>query len=88
MWVYLGDGTNAFLDYTPDRSRAGPMRILQSYKGKIQADAYSVYDVFFEGEDATATEAACAMHARRYFVEALEAGYVAASCVVAPSLQD
>jgi hypothetical protein len=83
MWVYIGDGLDAFFDYTPDRSRAGPMRILQGYKGKLQADAYSVYDVFFEGEDATMTEVACAMHARRYFVEALEAGYVAASCAIA-----
>jgi len=83
MWVYIGDGLEAFFDYTVDRSRDGPMRILHSYKGKLQADAYSVYDIFFVGDDATAIEVGCAMHARRYFVEALEAGFAVASCAIA-----
>ena len=35
-------------DYTPTRSRAGPAKFLEGYKGYLQADAYSVYDAFFK----------------------------------------
>ena len=83
MWVYVGDGLHAFFDYTPDRSRAGPARVLDGYTGYIQADAYSVYDVFFEGEEASCVEVGCAMHCRRYFVEALDAGATDAAPAIA-----
>lgn len=83
MWVYIGDGLHAFFDYTPDRSRAGPLKILEGYEGKLQADAYSVYDIFFEGDDATIIEVGCAMHARRYFVEALDSGFTDAAGPIA-----
>jgi len=35
-------------DYTPTRSRAGPAKSLEGYKGYLQADAYSVYDALFK----------------------------------------
>jgi len=73
MWVYIGDQKYAFFDYSPDRSSDSPHRILKGYAGKVQADAYSAYDFLFKGEEATATELGCMMHARRYFVEAFEA---------------
>ena len=58
-------------DYTPTRSRAGPAKFLEGYKGYLQADAYSVYDAFFKSQRGM-TEVGCWMHARRYFFKALE----------------
>jgi transposase len=74
MWVYIGDQKYVFFDYTPNRSREGPLRILVDFEGLVQADAYSGYNVIFERDGATAFEVGCMMHARRYFVEALDAG--------------
>ena len=48
-------------DYTPTRSRAGPAKFLEGYKGYLQADAYSVYDAFFKSERGM-TEVGCWMH--------------------------
>ena len=58
-------------DYTPTRSRAGPAKFLEGYKGYLQADAYSVYDAFFKPQRGM-TEVGCWMHARRYVFKALE----------------
>jgi transposase len=88
MWVYVGDKTHVLFDYTPSRSSDGPRKILEGYKGKVQADAYSGYDFAYEvrveddGVYVRATEVGCAMHARRYFVEALDAGYKEAAVAV------
>jgi transposase len=67
-WVYLGDEANPYcvFDFTPDRTRAGPLRFLnhappeesrpgtprpQAWRGYLQADAYSGYDEVFKGKD-------------------------------------
>ena len=67
-WVYLGDEENPYcvFDFTPDRTRAGPLRFLnhappdeplvgaprpQAWRGYLQADAYSGYDEVFKGKD-------------------------------------
>jgi transposase len=73
IWPYVGDARHPFIvyDYTPTRSRAGPAKFLQSYKGYLQADAYSVYDAFFKSQRGM-TEVGCWMHARRYFFKAVE----------------
>jgi transposase len=73
IWPYVGDAHHPVIvyDYTPTRSRAGPARLLQGYKGYLQADAYSVYDAFFNSGRGM-TEVGCWMHARRYFFKALE----------------
>ena len=73
IWPYLGDAHHPVIvyDYTPTRSRAGPAKFLESYKGYLQADAYSVYDAFFKSARGM-TEVGCWMHARRYFFKALE----------------
>lgn len=70
LWVYIGDGNNRFhvYDYTPDRSRDGPGRILNGFEGYLQADAYSAYDALFKG--GKIIEVGCWMHARRKFYEA------------------
>jgi hypothetical protein len=73
IWPYVGDAHHPVIvyDYTPTRSRAGPAKFLDGYKGYLQADAYSVYDAFFKPQRGM-TEVGCWMHARRYFFKALE----------------
>ena len=73
IWPYVGDSYHPVIvyDYTPTRSRAGPAKFLEGYKGYLQADAYSVYDAFFKPERGM-TEVGCWMHARRYCIKALE----------------
>lgn len=70
LWVYIGDWENRFIvyDYTPDRSRDGPERILNGFEGYLQADAYSAYDALFKS--GKIVEVGCMMHARRKFHEA------------------
>jgi transposase len=73
IWPYVGDARHPVIvyDYTPTRGRAGPAKFLEEYKGRLQADAYSVYDAFFKPGRGL-TEVGCWMHARRYFYKALE----------------
>ena len=70
LWVYLGDRDHPFViyDYTPDRSRDGPERMLAGYKSAyLQSDAYSVYDrIHARGT----IEVGCLAHARRKFHDA------------------
>jgi transposase len=68
LWTYIDIQNNVVFDYTPTRSREGPLRFLGDYKGYIQADAYPGYDeVFVKGK---ATEVACWAHTRRKFYDA------------------
>jgi len=73
IWPYVGDAHHPVIvyDYTPTRSRAGPAKFLEGYKGYLQADAYSVYDAFFKAARGM-TEVGCWMHARRYVFKALD----------------
>ena len=73
IWPYVGDCHHPVIlyDYTATRSRAGPAKFLEGYQGYLQADAYSVYDAFFRAARGM-TEVGCMMHARRYFIKALE----------------
>jgi transposase len=70
LWVYIGDHCNVVFDYTPTRSRDGPIEFLGDYGGFVQADAYQGYDkLFAEGK---CTEVGCWAHARRKFYDARE----------------
>jgi transposase len=72
IWTYIGDEANPYVayDYTPDRTRAGPQRFLDDYKGYLQADAYGGYDgIYHKG---LVSEVACWAHARRKFFDAKE----------------
>jgi len=72
IWTYIGDEANPYVayDYTPDRTRAGPQRFLDDYKGYLQADAYGGYDgIYHKG---LVIEVACWAHARRKFFDAKE----------------
>lgn len=71
LWTYVGDLLHPYIayDYTPTRSRQGPMAWLGDWKGYLQADAYAGYDaVYARG----VIEVACWAHCRRYFFEAQE----------------
>lgn len=71
LWTYAGDDPHPYIayDYTPTRSRQGPMAWLGDWKGYLQADAYAGYDaVYAKG----VIEVACWAHCRRYFFEAKE----------------
>ena len=63
-------------DFTPTRSREGPIKFLGDYSGFVQADAYSSYDEFFKKGEAT--EVGCHSHARRKFEYALDSDPVRA----------
>jgi transposase len=70
LWAYVGDRAEVVFDFTPGRSRDGPVRFLGDYQGHLQVDAYSGYDaVLHKGR---VVEVGCWAHARRYFFEALE----------------
>lgn len=77
FWVYLGDENHPYtvFDYTPSRSRAGPMAFLRDW-GKnesvyLQADAFGGYDGIYAGQaGGQVTEVACWAHARRKFYDA------------------
>jgi len=60
---YIGDRKDVVFDFTPTRSREGPVDFLDKYHGYLQADAYNGYDAVFE--DQTIIEVGCWAHARR-----------------------
>ena len=70
LWTYIDDTSNVVFDFTPTRSREGPLKFLGDYTGKVQADAYSGYDEFFRRGNAT--EVGCNAHARRKFEYAMD----------------
>jgi transposase len=69
FWVYNGDDRNPFsvYDFTPRRSRDGPERFLGSYRGYLQADAFSGYDRLCAGPEVI--KVACWAHVRRKFYD-------------------
>jgi transposase len=77
LWAYIGDNNNVVFDFTPTRSREGPLKFLGKYSGYVQADAYSGYDEFFR--KGKATEVGCNSHARRKFEYALDSDPVRAA---------
>ena len=77
LWAYIDDQKNVVFDFTPTRSREGPIKFLGNYCGYVQADAYSGYDEFFR--KGKATEVGCNSHARRKFDYALDTDPVRAA---------
>jgi hypothetical protein len=79
-WVYQNSIDKiVFFDYQEGRGREGPTQILENFRGYLQTDGYSVYDIFEKQEGITLLH--CMAHARRMFNEALNndedrAGYV------------
>ena len=77
LWTYIDDQKNVVFDFTPTRSRNGPINFLGDYDGFVQADAYSGYDELFR--KGKATEVGCNSHARRKFEYALDSDPVRAA---------
>jgi transposase len=76
VWAYLGDAAHPYnvFQFTPNRKRDGPREFLKEYRGYLQADAFSGYDVLYlpdpvDGQ-ARIIEVACNAHARRKFYDA------------------
>ena len=70
LWAYIDNHFNVVFDFTPNRSRHGPIEFIgKKYKGYVQADAYSGNDELFE--KTPATEVGCHAHARRKFEYAM-----------------
>jgi transposase len=82
LWVYLGDGQWSAFVYTPDWKGEWPQSFLAARKGWLQVDGYGGYQDLFTREGATAIEVSCWAHARRAFVETLEAGDLRAAIPV------
>ena len=69
FWVYHNSIERMVMfDYQPGRGREGPVKVLKNFKGHLQTDGYSVYDLFKEQNDITLLH--CMAHARRMFYEA------------------
>lgn len=76
FWSYLGDETHplTWFEFTSNRQRAGPDRVLASFRGYLQADGYGGYDDYEGvalGDDSPILKVACWAHARRKFHDAL-----------------
>lgn len=76
FWIYWGDRTHPYnvFDFTVNRKRDGPQRILANFQGYLHADAFSGYDALYlpppRADAARIQEVACNAHARRKFHEA------------------
>jgi len=80
LWLVVGDGCTAAVTYASSAHRVGvraedigPEDLLRRRPaGLVLADADTKFDRSFEREELL--ECGCAMHARRYFIKALDAG--------------
>jgi len=69
FWAYNDPLTgNVIFDYRKSRGQEGPMEFLKNFKGDLQTDGYSAYNIFGRGQDINLL--ACMAHARRKFDEA------------------
>jgi transposase len=71
MWVTRGgppDQPSVLFEYDPSRAGSVPVRLLDDFKGVLQADGYSGYGKVCRDNDIT--RIGCWDHARRKFVEA------------------
>jgi len=81
LWVYGGEHADLVYDFTPSRSRDGPLAFLGNYEGYLQADAYAGYDEVFK--TGRVIEVGCWAHARRYFFEAVKTALEPATALLA-----
>jgi transposase len=82
FFVQLFDKAHAFFEYVPRETSDAVKVLMAGYRGHVQADAKSVYDVLYrvsDGDeddegDGTCIEVGCWAHARRKYWEAAIAG--------------
>jgi len=71
MWVYNAPADNLVLfDYQKGRDHSGPKKMLESFKGVVQTDAYTVYESLYSNHPHIIL-VYCMAHARRKFSDAL-----------------
>ena len=71
LWTYLDPlSRQVFFDATATHERDGPDKLLQNFRGHLQADAYKGYDALYRS--GRIVEVACWAHGRRRFVEAMD----------------
>lgn len=77
FFVQIADRDHVFFEYTPKETSAAVAEMFAGFKGYVQADAKSVFDILFrpapadvEDPGGGATEVGCLAHARRKFWEA------------------
>lgn len=80
IWVYCGEEGEVVYDFTWQRNRDGPMKMLVGYTGYLQADAAPAYDDVYATKPIT--EVGCWAHARRYFVDAKATSAVEATQII------
>ncbi|MBK8014478.1 MAG: IS66 family transposase [Deltaproteobacteria bacterium] len=87
LWGYVGDQDVALYLFAPsghatlsDGHTIGPVDFLRLRSGYTVADAATVFDQAFKREDII--ECGCNMHARRYFVKALDGGEARAAIAI------
>lgn len=88
LWGYVGDESSAVYFYTRTGKKVGqvegeigPQDLLARRKGFVVADAAGIFDEAFERDDLI--EVGCNMHARRYFIKALDANDARAAVSIA-----
>ena len=70
LWQYGRPGGEVVFDFQMGRSREGPRKFLEGYRGKLQTDGYQAYDDGVGGPGMV--HAGCWGHARRGFVDAVK----------------
>ncbi len=87
LWGCVGDTTSAVYLYTSTGKKnaqrpgeLGPAALLALRKGFVVADASNLFDESFQSDDLI--EVGCNMHARRYFIKALEANDARAAVAI------
>jgi len=88
MWGYVGDDGLVFFDYTPTWEAKGPLSVLEHFEGWLQGDGYAGFKAALtqEGGEAIIPEErrlGCAMHIRRKFEQAADAGDARAAIALA-----
>jgi len=83
LWPYVAGHRWAYFAYTPNREWGWPQEELKNYRGYLQVDGFQGYDDLFAGDDCPRIEVGCMMHARRYFVRAVDGGDLRALPAVA-----
>jgi transposase len=76
-FVQIADRDHVFFEYAPKETSAAVSEMFEGFKGYVQADAKSVFDILFrpaptdaDDDAGLATEVGCMAHARRKFWEA------------------
>jgi transposase len=77
FFVVVAPERHVLFGYSPKHDAAAVDRLLEGFKGKLVADAHSVFNHLYESGDVT--ECGCWAHARRYFFKALSSDAVRAN---------